>query len=255
MVNSNKLKPINWIKIIVNSVLALVIFFSFFAIIRAAVTPIMADKISGVIYLVITIILLVSWLRTKLILIIPSMLMNLFIAVHFFTQIRIAIILINVILFLMMCYMLYVHFKYNSIHRKILELAAYTVSDTKNGFTLRSYPVGKTVFSQGELFGFAEYLKKHHIVVPCEETNAMVFILAEDWFGYLYDVHRGYEKVTRIVFRYDGSVTISIAKSDYSKYKETLTFDQLCASLGYLFIEFFEHFKKGDNTKIIDKIK
>ena len=255
MINSNKLKPINWSIIIINSIIAIVIFFSFFAIVRAVLTENMADKISGVIYLVISIVLLIFWLKTKTILLIPGMLMNLSIAMHFFFHIRTLTILINVILLLIMCYLLFVHLKHHSIYRNIFELTAKAVNETKDGYTQRSYPVGSSNFSKGELLGLAEFLKKQLIAVPYEESNAIVFVLAEDWFGYLYDLHGGYEKATRIVFSYEGSVTTSISKSDYSKYKEALTFDQLCDSLGNLFIEFMQHFQKGDLANILEKIK
>jgi len=255
MQNSSKLKPITWSIIIINSIIAIVIFFSIFALVRAVLTENMADKISGVIYLVISIILLISWLKTKTILLIPGMLMNLSIAMHFFFHIRTLTILINVILLLIMCYLLFVHFKHHSIYRNIFELTAKAVNETKNGYTQRSYPVGSFNFSKGELFGFAEYLKKQLIVVHYEESNAIVFVLAEDWFGYLFNLHGGYKNVTRIVFNHDGNVSTSIVKTDYSKYKEALTFNQLCDSLGNLFIEFMQHFQKGDLAKIMEKIK
>jgi hypothetical protein len=255
MQNSSKLKPINWSIIIINSIITIIIFFSFFAIVRAVLTENLADKISGVIYLVISIVLLISWLKTKTILLIPGMLMNLSIAMHFFFHIRTLAILINVILLLIMCYLLYVHFRHHSIYRSILEMAAHTVIDTKNGYTPRSFPVGKSTFSKGELFGFAEYLKKRHIAVHYEESNTIIFVLAEDWFGYLFNLHGGYKNVTKIVFSYDGNVSTSIAKTDYSKYKEALTFDQLCDSLGNMFMEFMQHFQNGDVVKIMKKIK
>ena len=254
MVNSSKLKPTNWSIIIINSIIAIVIFFSIFAIVRAVLIENMADKIRGIIYLLISIVLLISWLKTKAILLIPGMLMNLIIAMHFFFHIRTIAILINVILLLIMCYLLYVHLKHHFIYRNIFELTAKAVNETKDGYTQRSYPVGSSNFSKGELFGFAEFLKNQLIAVPYEESNGVVFVLAEDWFGYLFNLHGGYENVTRIVFNHDGNVSTSIVKTDYSKYKEALTFDQLCDSLGNLFIEFMQHFQKGDVAKIMEKI-
>ena len=254
MLNSKKLKPIKWNMIIVNSIIFLVVFFSLFAIIRSALTPKLADRICGITYFIITITLLIFWFRTKLVLILPGMLMNLMITIHFFTHIEIVVILINILLLASICYMLYVHYKHISIYRKILELSAHTITDTKNGYTPRSYPVGEITFSKGELFGFAEYLKKQLIAVPFVEDSSVVLVLAEDWFGYQYDLHGGYNKVTRIVFNYEGSVTATISRAEYSKYKQALTFDQLCASLGNVFIEFLQHFQQGENNKIHETI-
>ena len=254
MEEPSKLKPIEWSKITINSILSVVTFFAAFAVIRAVTTETTADRISGIIYTVITAILLISWFRTRAVIILPGMLMNLVIAVYFFTHARTAAILINVILLIIAIYMLYVHLKHHSIYRKILELAAGAVTNAENGFTQRSYPAGKTTYSKGELLGFAEFLKKRLIAVPFFENNAVVFVLAEDWFGYLLNLHQGYEKVTRITFDYDGNVSTFVARSDYSKYKEALTFDQLCASFGRVFTDFLQDFRNGELDKILIKI-
>jgi len=251
---SSKLKPIKLSMIIINSILFVVIFFSIFAVIRAVLSEPVADKISGMIYIVFAGGLLFFWFRTKSILLLPGMLMNLSVAIHFFFHIRTILIVINVLLLIIMIHLLYVHLKHNSIHRKLLELAASTVTDTKNGYTSRSYPVGKIDFSKGELFGFAEYLKKQLIAVSQQEGNTVVFVLAEDWYAYLLDLRKDDDEVTRIVFNYDGGVSASIAKTDYSKYKEALTFDQLCDSLGNVFMEFLHHFKNGDQGIILERI-
>jgi hypothetical protein len=41
---------------------------------------------------------------------------------------------------------------------------------------------------------------------------------------------------------------------DYLNYREDLSFAQLCDSLGGLFIEFYELFKRGQGMRIIDRM-
>lgn len=47
---------------------------------------------------------------------------------------------------------------------------------------------------------------------------------------------------------------MNISHRDYLNFKEALSFDQLCASLGNLFIEFIETYLRGEGVRIIDKM-
>ena len=151
--------------------------------------------------------------------------------------------------------MFFIFYKHLIRYRNILELAATPVEDVKNGFTERPFPAGKVEFTQGEIFGFAEFLKNQIIAIPYQESNGIIFTIPEDWFGRLYDLHGSYLNETRIFFQYDGHVSAQITEKDYKQYKKELTFDQLCASLGNLFIEFLTYFKNGESHKIIDMLK
>jgi len=59
---------------------------------------------------------------------------------------------------------------------------------------------------------------------------------------------------THVTFDFAGHVSVTIAKKDYQKYTEELTFDQLCSSLGSLFIEFLELYQKNQSREIIDRL-
>jgi len=41
---------------------------------------------------------------------------------------------------------------------------------------------------------------------------------------------------------------------NYQKYRDTYSFDQLCEQLGLTFVDFLELFKRGEGSKIIDKL-
>jgi hypothetical protein len=68
-------------------------------------------------------------------------------------------------------------------------------------------------------------------------------------------MHGSYLDDTRVIFQFNGQVSAHITEKDYKKYQEELTFDQLCSSLGNMFIEFMEMFKNGEGDLILEKIK
>lgn len=139
-------------------------------------------------------------------------------------------------------------------YREILELAASPVDESADGFTPRAFPVGNAQYSKDELLGFSKFLIKHVIVYPFKEENRVVLVVPENMFAYMLLLRRSYQKDTYVTFDYEGNVSVTIAKKDYQKYKEEFTFDQLCASLGNLFIEFLELYKKGKSKDIIEKL-
>jgi hypothetical protein len=47
---------------------------------------------------------------------------------------------------------------------------------------------------------------------------------------------------------------VHIAQKDYLDYREPLAFDQLCTSLGQVFIAFFELYNKGEGVRVIDRM-
>ena len=140
--------------------------------------------------------------------------------------------------------------KIKSRDRKILELAAKPVDDTADGFTSRPYISGKTEFTHTEINRFSKFLLKHLIALPFHEENKIVFLLEYTSLHLLY-LKWNYSGLTHIIFNDDGTIAVYISKKSYSRYKDELTFDKLCASLGDLFKEFLDFFKNGNEGKII----
>jgi hypothetical protein len=52
----------------------------------------------------------------------------------------------------------------------------------------------------------------------------------------------------------DSEVSVHIAQKVYLDYRQPLSFDQLCTSLGQVFIDFFELYKKGEGLRVIDRM-
>jgi len=255
MKQTTKLQPIPWGRISVFSIFGIVSFIAVFGVIRTVMAERAADMISGILYVGVTAALILAWVKARQTVVLPVILMNFVLTLHFFIGIRILAIILNVLLLVLFVYMFTSYLKHVACTRKVLELAALPVEDVRNGFTGRPYPSGKTVYSKGELYGFTEYLQKNLIAIPFADQNGIVISFPEDWFGRLWDMHGNYTDDTRVILQFDGQVSAHITEKDYNKYREKLTFDQLCASFGALFLEFIELYKNGESDLILEKIK
>lgn len=177
---ATKLKPVPLGRSLVLGVMVLVLFFTGFAIVRTVMAERSADVICGVMYLVITAACFLGWFKANQVHIIPILLMNLMLALYFFTGLTTLVIIINVALLVLVIFMFNVFFKHTALHRKILELAARPVEEAQNGFTRRPRPSGKADFSKGELYGFSEFLRTHYIAIPIMESNGIALAFPED---------------------------------------------------------------------------
>jgi hypothetical protein len=255
MKQAAKLKPAYGGRAVIFGIIGVVLFASVFAIIRTMMAERMADLFCGIIYLGVTAVCMFAWIKGKQVYVFPIMLMNLMVGLNFFVGLPVLTVIVTVCLFTLFIYMFFVFLKHSARFRKILELAARPVDDAKNGFTQRPYPSGKAVYSKGEVFGFAEFIKSRLIAIPFVESSGITLAFPEDWLGRLYDMHGNYFDDTRVIFQFNGQVSAHITEKDYKKYKEELTFDQLCSSLGNMFIEFMEMYKNGEGDLILEKIK
>jgi hypothetical protein len=140
--------------------------------------------------------------------------------------------------------------------REVLELAAAPVDDAGNGYTSRPLPAGKTEFSQRQIMEFAEFARRNLIAVSYVGKDKVVFVpvMMGTEFGFILGLKSDYTDETWVSFDFEGNVTVNISHRDYLNYKEALSFDQLCSSLGNLFIEFIEMYLRGEGVRIIDRM-
>ena len=157
------------------------------------------------------------------------------------------------LLFLIMVFYLIATRKIKSREREILELAANSVNKTADGFTARPYIAGKVEFSMAEIKAFSKFILKHQIALPYTQKDRTIFLLEYSIPHYFYLRH-DYSGLTHVIFSNDGDIIVNISKNSYLKYKDELTFDQLCASLGDLFVQFLELHKKDEADRIIDQM-
>jgi hypothetical protein len=57
-----------------------------------------------------------------------------------------------------------------------------------------------------------------------------------------------------VAFEEDGHVSVQITQRDYLNFQEDLNFDQLCQSLGDLFVEFIDLYRTKQGVRILDRM-
>ena len=75
-----------------------------------------------------------------------------------------------------------------------------------------------------------------------------------DEFGYLFSPNRGYDDATWVAFDKEGNITVNISAADYLEFKEDFDFDHLCSSLADVFVDFLDMHRKGQDTRILDRL-
>jgi hypothetical protein len=135
--------------------------------------------------------------------------------------------------------------------REILEMAAKSVTETKNGFTSRPLHTGTIKTSKENIQKFSNYLYKNLVVIPTLEKNRVVLTLPDQVFRRMTNLIKDPTSGSWVSFHFDGDVHVNISRKDYLKYKDELSFDQLCQSVGDLFISFFKFYNRNEEQQII----
>ena len=140
--------------------------------------------------------------------------------------------------------------------REILELAAAPVEQLGDGFTARPLPVGRTEFTQPQILGFAEFVRKNLIAVPYLGKDKVVFVPVAEGRepAFILGLAADYAAETWVAFDFAGNVSANVSHRDDLEYQEALSFDKLCESLGNLFVEFMALFQRGEGVRIIDRM-
>lgn len=140
--------------------------------------------------------------------------------------------------------------------REIMELAAIEVEEAADGYTGRPFPAGKIDNSRKEMLAFADFTSKNLVALTHIEPDKVVFlpVMTGREYGLLFRRRADYAQETWVSFDFDGNVAVNISMKDYLEYREDLSFNQLCESLGKLFIEFFVLFRRGEGMRIIDRM-
>jgi len=140
--------------------------------------------------------------------------------------------------------------------QEIFELAAMPVEDTGNGFTARPRPTGQVAVSKTQMIRFVDFITTNLIAFAFREENRIVFVLAlpGNDTPYLLGLKKDYIEDTWVAIDFDGNISVNITQEDYLLFKQDLAFDQLCQSLGNVFVEFLELSNKGKSTQIIDRM-
>jgi hypothetical protein len=141
--------------------------------------------------------------------------------------------------------------------REVLELAAASVEQTQNGYTGRPLPVGKTEFSQKLILEFAAFARRHLIAATYVGQDRVAFVPVREGRepAFLLGLKADHTDETWVCFDFAGNVSANVSQHDYLDYREALSFDKLCESLGDLFVEFAGMFQRGEGVRIIDRLE
>jgi hypothetical protein len=140
--------------------------------------------------------------------------------------------------------------------REILELAATPVEEVGNGYTPRPLPAGKLEYTRKELLAFAEFVRRNLIAITYNEGQRIVMVVVKmgEEFRYMLGLQDHILDKTWVSFDFEGEISVNISQRDYLEFREALSFDQLCESLGQLFIDFFELFRRSEGIRVIDRM-
>jgi hypothetical protein len=140
--------------------------------------------------------------------------------------------------------------------RDVMEAAAENVDTGEFTYTPRPRPIGKLEGSKEEILSYARYLKKYLVVMPYYNQDKVLLVPVKmgEEFGFLFGPNINYWNHTWISIHFNGDVAVNISKEYYLDFKDNLSFDQLCESLGNLFITFYEYYRKGEEIRIIDHL-
>ncbi len=103
---------------------------------------------------------------------------------------------------------------------------------------------------------FRRFCARHLIALTyiTSKNITLVPIKMGEEFGRLLGLSGDYRDATWVNFDVNGEVSVHIAQKDYLDYREPLAFDQLCTSLGQVFIDFIELYNKGEGVRVIDRM-
>ena len=140
--------------------------------------------------------------------------------------------------------------------QEVFELAAIPVEDTGNSFTARPRPTGQVPVSKTEMIRFVDFITTNLIAFAFREDNRIVFVLGLPGkeIPYLFGLKKDYLEDTWVAIDFDGNISVNITQKDYLLFKLDLDFDQICQSLGNVFVEFLELSKNGKESQIIDRM-
>lgn len=142
--------------------------------------------------------------------------------------------------------------KLESNARRLFNLAAEHVHEAFNGFTDRPYSASKFEYTRDEILGFARFLGGKKIVKSIIQEKVVILAFS---MGISPLKEPDLQLISYVSFDNEGNISVHISEYDYKRFKEELTFDHLCASLGDVFKRFLEYYKKGSESRIIVELK
>jgi len=140
------------------------------------------------------------------------------------------------------------HLRLNRHARQIFRLAADSVHEKSEGFTPRPFSAGKLETSTEELEGFARFLNGKQIITLFTQKEKIILAFS---LGISPLANPDLQKVSYVSFSHDQDMAVHVSGYDYHRYREELTFDQICAALANLFLRFLRYYREGKESRIL----
>jgi hypothetical protein len=149
----------------------------------------------------------------------------------------------------------YEHAAFEKNAFRLFKLASKNVWETTDGFTTRPYPGGNVSVSEEDINRFAGFLYEKSIAKPVVrgESTYLTFSMNTSPLSNPPD-GPSLEKLSYALFDSSGNLSVSISRDDYKQYREEYNFEQLCASMSDIFMNFFQLHKEGKEYYIIVKL-
>ncbi len=132
--------------------------------------------------------------------------------------------------------------------RCLFNLAAEEVHDSANGFTGRPFDAGRVELGKEEILGFARFINGELIARSVVRKEAIFLTFS---LGISPLANPELSKVSYVSIANEGDMAVYVSEYDYHRYRDQLTFDQLCASLARLFRRFLRYYQEGHESRIL----
>ena len=161
-------------------------------------------------------------------------------------------VLILVLFLVLLWPVIYGHEKLEANARRLFKLASELIYESSDGFTDRPFSAGKLDASNEDILGFIRFLSGRKIgkAFYHEKNVYLAFSLGKSPLKV-----DDPQEISYVRFDKDKNMSVHISKFDYRQYKERLSFDQLCGSLGNVFKRFYKYYHDGNDTRIITELK
>ena len=135
---------------------------------------------------------------------------------------------------------------------RLFKLTARQVFSEGNGFTDRPYTAGSHSYNRDELIGFALFLEGKKICLAGYPDKGIKLIFS---MGISPLCKKYRNRISYVMFKDNGELTVFISEKDYKQYRKQYTFDQLCEMMGKTFLRFAEYYKINKEQRIINELK
>jgi hypothetical protein len=132
--------------------------------------------------------------------------------------------------------------------RQIFLLASENVHQSAKGFTSRPYSAGQTTYSREEIQGFARFMNGKQIAKVITQQDNIILTFS---MGISPLANPDLQKISYVSFSSESQISVHVSQYDYRRYREELTFDQICEALAELFKRFLNYYREGKESRIL----